>query len=125
MVVRSGGRAREWHLVRRPVGQASGAVGSIAGQIAKLRGARRVVGSAGSAAKVRHLEEDLGFDAAFDYDKMPAFRAEMAPWIHAGKINYRQSTLDGVEQVPEALLSLLHDRTPIVGKVVVRLPELP
>jgi NADPH-dependent curcumin reductase CurA len=46
---------------------AAGAVGSIAGQIARLRGARRVIGSAGSAAKVRHLRETLGFDAAFDY----------------------------------------------------------
>lgn len=46
---------------------AAGAVGSIAGQIAKLRGAERVIGSAGSAAKVRHLTEELGYDDAFDY----------------------------------------------------------
>lgn len=46
---------------------AAGAVGSLAGQIARLRGAARVVGSAGSAAKVRHLLDDLGFDAAFDH----------------------------------------------------------
>jgi hypothetical protein len=49
------------------VSGAAGAVGSLAGQIAKLRGAARVVGSAGSADKVRHLVEDLGFDAAFNY----------------------------------------------------------
>ena len=46
---------------------AAGAVGSIAGQIARLRGAGRVIGSAGTAAKVAWLREDLGFDTAFDY----------------------------------------------------------
>ena len=53
------------------VSGAAGAVGSIAGQIARLRGAQRVVGSAGSAAKVAHLVDDLGFDAAFNYKDAP------------------------------------------------------
>ncbi|MFV0260772.1 MAG: NADP-dependent oxidoreductase [Acidimicrobiales bacterium] len=47
------------------VSSAAGAVGSIAGQLARLAGAR-VVGSAGSAAKCRHVEDELGFDACFD-----------------------------------------------------------
>jgi NADPH-dependent curcumin reductase CurA len=42
-------------------------VGSLVGQFARLRGASRVVGSAGSPEKVRWLIEELGFDAAFDY----------------------------------------------------------
>jgi len=48
------------------VSGAAGAVGSVAGQIAKLRGCR-VIGSAGSAEKVAWLQEELRFDAAFDY----------------------------------------------------------
>jgi NADPH-dependent curcumin reductase CurA len=48
------------------VSGAAGAVGSVAGQIAKVKGCR-VVGSAGSADKVRWLTHDLGFDHAFDY----------------------------------------------------------
>jgi NADPH-dependent curcumin reductase CurA len=48
------------------ISAAAGAVGSIAGQLAKQRGCR-VVGSAGSEAKVRFLLEQLGFDAAFNY----------------------------------------------------------
>ncbi len=44
---------------------AAGAVGSIAGQLAKQRGAR-VVGIAGGAEKCRHLVEELGFDACVD-----------------------------------------------------------
>ncbi len=49
------------------VSGAAGAVGSLVGQIARRRGASRVIGSAGSADKVRHLVDDLGFDAAFNY----------------------------------------------------------
>jgi NADPH-dependent curcumin reductase CurA len=48
------------------ISSAAGAVGSIAGQLAKLAGAR-VIGSAGGEEKVRYLIETLGFDAAFDY----------------------------------------------------------
>jgi len=49
------------------VSGAAGAVGSVAGQIAKLKGCR-VIGSAGSAAKAAWLEE-LGFDEVFDYNE--------------------------------------------------------
>jgi NADPH-dependent curcumin reductase CurA len=48
------------------VSGAAGAVGSIAGQIAKIKGCR-VVGTAGSPEKVRYLVDELGFDHAFDY----------------------------------------------------------
>ncbi|MCX4686138.1 NADP-dependent oxidoreductase [Kitasatospora purpeofusca] len=53
------------------VSAAAGGVGTAAGRIARLLGAGRIVGSAGSAAKVRHLTEQLGFDAAFDYHEAP------------------------------------------------------
>jgi NADPH-dependent curcumin reductase CurA len=52
------------------VSGAAGAVGSVAGQVAKLRG-HTVIGSAGSAEKVAHLVDELGFDAAFDYHDGP------------------------------------------------------
>ncbi len=48
------------------VSGAAGAVGSMAGQIAKLKGAGRVIGSAGSDEKMRWLRA-IGFDAAFNY----------------------------------------------------------
>jgi NADPH-dependent curcumin reductase CurA len=53
------------------VSGAAGAVGNEVGQIAKLKGAKRVIGSAGSAEKVKHLIDDLGFDAAFNYKDGP------------------------------------------------------
>ena len=49
---------------------AAGAVGSTAGQLAKLRGCR-VIGSAGSEEKVKHLIDECGFDAAFNYKTGP------------------------------------------------------
>jgi NADPH-dependent curcumin reductase CurA len=52
------------------VSGAAGAVGSVAGQIARLKGAARVIGSAGSDDKVRWLRE-IGFDAAFNYKTAP------------------------------------------------------
>lgn len=48
------------------VSAAAGAVGSVVGQIAKIKGSR-VVGIAGGEAKRRWLTQDLGFDGAIDY----------------------------------------------------------
>jgi NADPH-dependent curcumin reductase CurA len=62
------------------VSAAAGAVGSAAGQIARLRGCR-TIGSAGSPEKVAWLTEELGFDAAFNYKETPVAEAlrEHAP----------------------------------------------
>ena len=49
---------------------AAGAVGSVAGQLAKLQGCR-VIGSAGSVEKVTFLRKECGFDVAFDYKTGP------------------------------------------------------
>jgi len=57
------------------VAAAAGAVGSIAGQLAKRSGAR-VVGIAGGPEKCRHVTEQLGFDACVDY-KAPDWRAQL------------------------------------------------
>jgi NADPH-dependent curcumin reductase CurA len=48
------------------ISAAAGAVGSIVGQIAKIKGCR-VIGIAGGTRKCRWLVEELGFDAAIDY----------------------------------------------------------
>jgi NADPH-dependent curcumin reductase len=53
---------------------AAGAVGSVAGQIAKIKGAR-VIGIAGGEQKCRWLVEELGFDAAIDYKAQDVRRA--------------------------------------------------
>ena len=56
---------------------AAGAVGTAAGQIAKLLGAGRVIGSAGSPEKVALLTEKYGYNAAFNYKDGPV-RTQLA-----------------------------------------------
>jgi hypothetical protein len=62
------------------VSAAAGATGSVAGQIAKISGAR-VVGIAGGPEKCRAVVEDFGFDACIDYknDDLEAALKEHCP----------------------------------------------
>jgi NADPH-dependent curcumin reductase CurA len=177
------------------VSGAAGAVGSLVGQIARLKGCR-VIGSAGSPEKVAWLRE-LGFDVAFDYretdmrqvlregidvyfdnvggptleaalaalrergrvvacgaisqynatelpqgprnlfllvtkrlrmegfiisdhtDRLPAFLAEVAPWVRDGSVRYRETVVEGIERAPEAFIGLLAGEN--VGKMLVKI----
>jgi len=66
------------------VSGAAGAVGSVAGQIAKIKGCR-AVGIAGGADKCRLVVEELGFDAAIDYkheDVKDALKRHCPEGIH-------------------------------------------
>ncbi|EIV94656.1 NADP-dependent oxidoreductase [Frankia sp. QA3] len=53
------------------VSGAAGAVGSVAGQVARLVGAATVIGSAGGPEKTKKLVADFGFDVAIDYHAGP------------------------------------------------------
>lgn len=64
------------------VSAAAGAVGSVVGQIAKIKGTR-VVGIAGGSEKVNYLTETLGFDAAIDY-KADNFAEKLAEAVPDG-----------------------------------------
>ncbi|KAI1464866.1 NAD(P)-binding protein [Daldinia caldariorum] len=59
------------------VSGAAGAVGSVAGQLARIMGAKHIVGIAGSEEKCKLLTEELGFDAAINY-KSPTFREDFS-----------------------------------------------
>jgi len=186
------GRPQEGETVF--VSGAAGAVGSVVGQIAKLKGCR-VIGSAGSAEKVAWLWE-LGFDEAFDYhevdtrealregldvyfdnvggatleaaigalrlhgrvvacgsisqynatepppgprnlflvvtkrlrmegyiisdhyDRLRDFLADMGPWVRDGKVRYRETVVEGIENAPSAFIGLLEGEN--VGKMLVK-----
>src|SRR4051794_14497198 len=182
------------------VSGAAGAVGGIAGQIAKLRG-HRVIGSAGSPDKIDYVTGELGFDAAFDYHDgpvaerlaeaapdgidvyfdnvggdhleaaigalnrhgrvamcgavsqynatspppgprnmaqvvgkrltlrgfivsdhghlMPDFIREVGTWLSEGRITYRETVIEGLENAPAAFIGLLRGEN--TGKMLVRL----
>ncbi|MEU6668751.1 NADP-dependent oxidoreductase [Streptomyces sp. NPDC046727] len=53
------------------VSGAAGGVGTATGRFARLLGAGRLIGSAGSPEKVKYLTEQVGYDAAFDYHSAP------------------------------------------------------
>ncbi len=182
---------------------AAGAVGSIAGQIAKISGCR-VVGIAGSDQKIAWLRDELGFDAAFNYKTTPDYYAkleelcpngvdvyfdnvggaitdavfrfintcarivlcgqiaqyndekpgtgprllsrlivkqaraegflvfqfapryaeglkQMAAWLKAGKLKYREQFVDGIENTPRAFIGMLQGEN--TGKQLVRVAK--
>ena len=181
------------------VSAASGAVGSVVGQLGKLRGCR-VVGIAGGAAKCAHVVQELGFDACVDYRapglyerlreatpagvdcyfenvggelfdlvlrrlnahsrialcgmvsqynaseaygaknltsllvnrvrlegfiildhdaERPRAVQELAAWIAAGKLAYRETIAEGIENAPRAFIGMLRGEN--LGKQLVRL----
>lgn len=184
------------------VAAASGAVGSVVGQLARIKGAR-AVGIAGGAEKCSFVKEELGFDAVVDHraadfpeqlkaacpdgigvyfenvgghvwdavfpllnefaripvcgliaqynsiddtrpdrlptvmrevlsrsltirgfiqrefvEQRPAFYRDMAEWISAGLVRYREDIVEGLENAPQALIGLLEGRN--FGKLIVR-----
>ncbi|MEE4360084.1 MAG: NADP-dependent oxidoreductase [Pseudomonadales bacterium] len=96
------------------VSAAAGAVGQIVGQIARLKGCR-VVGTAGSDAKCRHLTEDLGFDAAINY-KTADLDAELAKACPKGIDVYFENTGGPVTDAVFKLLNL-NARIPLCGLI--------
>jgi NADPH-dependent curcumin reductase CurA len=96
------------------VAAASGAVGSVVGQVGKLKGCR-VVGIAGGERKCRYVEEELGFDACLDHRRpdLPGRLREACP----GGIDVYFENVGGA--VFDAVLPLLNEfaRVPVCGLI--------
>lgn len=112
------------------VSGAAGAVGSVVGQIAKLKGCR-VVGIAGGQDKCGWIVDELGFDAAIDYksadvglalrEHCPEAVREMAAWIADGRLIAREDVVEGFESFPEALGRLFAGEN--IGKLVLKVGQ--
>ncbi len=97
------------------VSGASGAVGTVVGQIAKLKGCR-VVGIAGGDDKCAYLTEELGFDAAINYKAEENLRKALKEACPNGVDVY----FDNVGgHVSDAVMSLINfqSRTAICGQI--------
>ena len=94
------------------VAAATGAVGAVVGQLAKLKGAR-VVGIAGGADKCRHAVEVLGFDACLDRHA-PDLAARLAEACPQGIDVYFENVGGEVFDAVLPLLNL-HARVPVCG----------
>jgi NADPH-dependent curcumin reductase CurA len=95
------------------VSAASGAVGSVVGQIAKLKGAR-AVGVAGGPDKCRYVTQELGFDACLDHrGDLPARLKDACP----NGIDVYFENVGGA--VFEAVFPLLNNfaRVPVCGQI--------
>ena len=63
-----------------------------------------------------------GFIVSDHSDRFPAFLAEVAPLVREGKVRYRETVVEGIENAPAALIGLLEGRN--VGKMLVQVgPE--
>lgn len=97
------------------VSGAAGAVGSQVGQIARLKGAGRVIGSAGSDEKTALLVAEYGFDAAFNYKKGPV--AEQLGAAAPDGIDVYFDNVGG-EHLEAAIGALrLHGRVTVCGAI--------
>ena len=96
------------------VAAASGAVGSVVGQIAKLKGCR-VVGIAGSDEKCRYVTEELGFDACINRHSSELPKELAAACLHGIDVYFEN--VGGA--VFDAVLPLLnvHARVPLCGMI--------
>ena len=185
------------------VSAASGAVGSVVGQIAKIKGCR-VIGIAGGKAKCDYIVDELGFDASVDYKggnlngdlkaacpdgvdvyyenvggavlhavvpllnngsrvpicgfvsqynatgrvespemvlgampnppfhrfflvgeweaERPQATAQLAQWVNEGKLKYRESVVDGIQNAPRAFIGLLRGEN--FGKQLIKVASV-
>lgn len=97
------------------VSGAAGAVGSIVGQIAKMKGAH-VIGITGSDEKVAYVTEELGFDAAINYRTTPNLGDALSKVAQNGVDVY----FDNVGgPIADAVIQLLNRkaRVPICGQI--------
>lgn len=97
------------------VSAAAGTVGALAGQIARIAGAR-VVGLAGSPTKVAHLTDDLGFAEAIDYRATPDLFAAVVAACPGGMDVYFDN-VGGI--IRDTMLRHLRRgaRIPLVGRI--------
>jgi len=100
------------------VSTAAGAVGSIAGQIAKLKGCR-VVGITGSDEKVEYITKELGFDYGINYkkfDTMEKMRDELKKACPNGIDCYFDNVGGYITDAVFHLINL-HSRIAICGQI--------
>ncbi|WVZ49052.1 hypothetical protein U9M48_000433 [Paspalum notatum var. saurae] len=97
------------------ISAASGAVGQIVGQLAKMHGCY-VVGSAGSNQKVELLKEKFGFHAAFNYKEEPDLTAALKRYFPEGIDIYFENV--GGPMLDAVLLNMrTHGRIAVCGMV--------
>ena len=97
------------------VSGAAGAVGSLVGQIAKIKGCR-AVGTAGSDAKVDWIVNELGFDAGFNYKTVADYYEKLAELCPNGIDVYFDNVGGAVTDAVMRLINV-HARISVCGQI--------
>jgi NADPH-dependent curcumin reductase CurA len=97
------------------VSGAAGAVGSIVGQIAKIKGCR-VVGIAGSDSKIDWIVNELGFDAGFNYKTTPDYFGKLKELCPRGIDCYFDNVGGAITDAAFRLINV-HARIVICGQI--------
>jgi NADPH-dependent curcumin reductase CurA len=72
---------------------------------------------------VSHKVRMQGFIVSDHFDMMPAFAADMAGWLKDGKIKYRETVVEGIENMPKALVGLFRGEN--FGKLIAKVGHEP
>lgn len=72
---------------------------------------------------VSHKVRMQGFIVSDHFDMMPAFAADMAGWLKDGKIKYRETVVEGIENMPRALVGLFRGEN--FGKLIAKVGHEP
>jgi NADPH-dependent curcumin reductase CurA len=72
---------------------------------------------------VNHKVRMQGFIVSDHFDMMPQFAADMAGWLAEGTIKYRETVVEGIENMPKALVGLFHGEN--FGKLIVKVGHEP
>ncbi len=72
---------------------------------------------------VSHKVRMQGFIVSEHLDKMPAFAADMTQWLKDGRIKYRETVVEGIENMPRALVGLFRGEN--FGKLIARVGDEP
>jgi NADPH-dependent curcumin reductase CurA len=72
---------------------------------------------------VSHKVRMQGFIVSEHLDQMPAFAADMSKWLKDGRIKYRETVVEGIENMPKALVGLFRGEN--FGKLIARVGDEP
>ncbi|MEK7834313.1 MAG: NADP-dependent oxidoreductase, partial [Acidobacteriota bacterium] len=97
------------------VSGAAGAVGTLVGQIAKIKGCH-TVGIAGTDDKVGYLTDELGFDAAFNYKTVTDYFAKLRELCPNGIDSYFDNVGGTISDAAIRLLNV-HARVSVCGQI--------
>ena len=89
------------------------------GAISRYNDERAQPGPRNIALVVSNRLRIEGFIVLDHFQRLPAFLAEVGPWVRDGAVQYRETIVDGLEQVPSAFAGLFTGAN--IGKMLVRL----